>query len=93
LLNANIFRTVVIQLRTSALFVVKTNIEIFKIYSVSTSDMDRVEGRGIEPVLTLFLDKGRSIFHDFGRRRLWIWTLSKNTAKLSMGYRPTNCNS
>jgi len=30
-------------MRTSALFVAKTNIEFFKIYSVSTSDMDRGE--------------------------------------------------
>jgi len=44
----------VIQMQTSALFVAKTNIEFFKIYSVSTSDMDRGEGRGIEPVLTIF---------------------------------------
>jgi len=42
--SADIFRTVVIQMRTSALFVVKTNIEFFKIYSVSTSDMDRGGG-------------------------------------------------
>jgi len=39
--SADIFWTVFIQVRTSALFVAKTNIEIFKIYSVSTSDMDR----------------------------------------------------
>jgi len=30
-------------MRTSALFVAKTNIEYLKIYSVSTSDMDRKE--------------------------------------------------
>jgi len=44
--SAEIFRTVVIQMWTSALFVAKTNIKFFKIYSVSTSDMDRGEGRG-----------------------------------------------
>jgi len=33
-------------MRTSALFVAKTNIDFFKIYSMSTSDMmDRGEGR------------------------------------------------
>jgi len=45
----------VIQMQMSALFVAKTNIEFFKIYSMS--DMDRGEGRegrGIEPVLTFF---------------------------------------
>jgi len=31
----------VIQMRTSAFFIAKTNIEFFKFYSVSTSDMDR----------------------------------------------------
>jgi len=44
-------------MRTSALFVAKTNIKIFKIYSVSTSDMDSGKGwrgREIEPVLTFF---------------------------------------
>jgi len=42
-------------MQTSALFVAKINIEFFKIHSVSTSDMDRGEGREIEPVFT-FLD-------------------------------------
>jgi len=57
----------VIQMRTSELFIAKTNTKFFKIYSVSTSDMDRGggEGRGFEPMLTFFLDKGWSIFHDF----------------------------
>jgi len=38
----------VIQVRTSALFVAKTNVEFFKTHSVSTPDMDRGEGRGRE---------------------------------------------
>jgi len=38
----------VIQMQTSVLFVGKTNIEYFKIYIVSTSDMDRREGKGGE---------------------------------------------
>jgi len=42
------FRQDVISMRTSALFVAKTNIDFFNIYSVSTSDMDRREGRGEE---------------------------------------------
>jgi len=36
----------VIQMRTSKIFFAKTNIEFFKIYSVSTSNMDKGEGRG-----------------------------------------------
>jgi len=56
-------------MRTSTLFVAKTNIKFFKIHSVSISDMDTGQregkGREIEPVFTFFLDKGRSIFHDF----------------------------
>jgi len=39
----------VIQIRTSALFVVKTNIKFFKTYSVCTWT-----GEGREPVLTFF---------------------------------------
>jgi len=73
--SADIFRTVVIQMRTSALFVAKTNIEFFKIYSVSTSDMDRDQ---FFMILCI---------------RPYGWSLSKKTAKLSMGYRPTNSNS
>jgi len=62
--SADIFWTGVIQMRTSELFVAKTNIEFFLICSVSTSDMDRGRGEGLNHCLH-FLDKGRSIFHDF----------------------------
>jgi len=57
----------VIQVQTSALFVAKTKIEFFKVYSVSTSDMDRGKGRGegLSQCLHFFLDKGRLIFYDF----------------------------
>jgi len=65
-------------MRTSALFVAKTNIEFFKIYSVSTFDMDRGDERG-EGLgrAYIFLDKRRSIFHDFCVNVLYGWTLSK----------------
>jgi len=50
------FEQGVVQMRSSALFVAKTNIEFFKIYgSVFTSDIDRVRGgERFEPVLTFF---------------------------------------
>jgi len=53
-------------MRMSVLFVAKTNIKFFKIYSVSTADMDREEGRekGLSQCLH-FLDKKRSIFLGF----------------------------
>jgi len=41
-------------MRTSALFVAKTNTEFFKIYSVSTSDMDRGRGGGLSQCLHFF---------------------------------------
>jgi len=60
-------------MQTSAIFVAKTNIEFFKIYSVSTSGMDREEGRGEELSQCLhFLDKERSIFMILCRRTLWM---------------------
>jgi len=101
--SADIFRTVVILKRTSALFVAKNNIEFFKIYSVFTSDMDR-GGRGIEPVLTFFgqglhflpgMEKnGRltffwTIFYDFGRHHLWIDPEQKHS-KVKHGLVVTN---
>jgi len=80
-------------MRTSALFFAKTNIEFFKIYSMSTSDIDRVEGRGIETVLTFVWTRGGQFFMILCRHRLWM-NPEQKTAKLSMGYdRPTNCNS
>jgi len=76
--SADIFRTVVIQMRTSALFVAKSNIKFFKINSMSTSDMDSGRGEGLSQCLH-FLDKERSIFHDFGRRPVWIAPEQKNS--------------
>jgi len=56
-------------MRTSAFFVAKTNIEFFKIYSLSTSDMDgEGEERGIEPVLTFFWTRGGQFFMILCRR-------------------------
>jgi len=74
----------------------KPTSNFFKIYSVSTSDisdMDRGEGRGIKPVLTFFWTRGGQFFMILCRRPLWMPSEQKKTAKLSMGYRPTNCNS
>jgi len=53
-------------MRKSELFVAKFNIEFFKMYSVSTSDMDK-ERRGERDwaCAYIFLDKGRSICHYF----------------------------
>jgi len=51
----------VIQMRTSALFVAKTNIKFFKIYSVSKSDINRGGGGG----------EGLSQYlHVFGQRKV-----------------------
>jgi len=52
----------------------------------------RGEGRGIEPMLTFFWTREGQFFTILVDV-LNGWTLSKKTAKLRMGYRPTNCNS
>jgi len=71
---------------TSALFVAKTNIEFFKIYSVSTSDIDKGgwERRGIEPVLTFFWTRGGQFFMILCRRPLWMDPEQKNS-KVKLG--------
>jgi len=51
-----------IQMQMFALFVAETNIKFCKIYSVSTW----TGGEGLSQCLHFFfLDKGKSIFHDF----------------------------
>jgi len=88
--SADIFRTVVIQMRTFALFVAKTNIKFFKVYIVCPH-LTWTGGRGIEPVLTFFRTREGQFFMILVDV-LYGLTLSKKNSKLSMGYRPTNCN-
>jgi len=63
-------------MRTSALFVAKTNIEFFKIYSVSTRTGRR---RGIDPVLTFFWTRRGQFFMILCKRLLWIAPEQKNS--------------
>jgi len=57
----------VIQMRTSALFVAKTNIKFFKIYSVSTW----TGGRGIGASADIFWTRGGQFFMILCRHPLW----------------------
>jgi len=77
---------VVIQMRMSALFVVKTIIEF---YSVSTWTGGR--GEGLIQCLHLFFFGHEEVnFLLFCVDVLYGWLLSNKTAKLSIGYKPTN---
>jgi len=82
------FEQGVIQMWTSALFVAKTKIKFFKIYSVSTSE-GTGERRWIEPVLIFFWTRGGQFFMILYGRPLWMAPEQKNS-KVKHGYRPSN---
>jgi len=77
-------------MRTSARFVARTNIEYFKIYSVSTTDMDRGEEKGedLSQCLNFFGQgegEGGHFFMILCRRRLWMDPEQKKYSKVKHG--------